>query len=52
VPLRERHARAGLQVSFEAQGSGFVGEFDHYVQSPRSPTRRVRARTGVVRAET
>ncbi len=52
VPLCERHARAGLQVTLEAKSSDFVGEPDHHVQNPGSLVRRVLALASVMRGET
>jgi len=51
MALRERAARAGRQVAFEADGGGFVGQYDGGHKLPRSIAGGVRAATGVVRSE-
>jgi hypothetical protein len=48
VSLRERPARAGLQIALEAEGSRLISELNDDVNLPRSARSRVRAATSVV----
>jgi hypothetical protein len=51
MPLCECPARAGLQVTLEAQGGLLVRELDGYVYRPRTIAGGVRAPAGVVICE-